>query len=260
MALIAMAVYDTQENERASFTRATLRALANSAALMGHRFFVIDNASCEETKRLLQEKSTGMDFTLITNDQNVGTARAINQAWEKRTPGEVCIKIDNDVVIKDDNWVEQMEQVFQKMPRAGIVGLKRKDLEQHPDHPNLFYKTDLSFMKREKGNPWTLLEKSEDIMGTCVAHSPKLLDAIGFYYQFGEVYGFEDALMSLRSRKAGFFNYFLPSIEIEHIDEGGLPYNKEKEEMAGRALAKYTSLAREYSSGRRPLYHGPQDL
>jgi GT2 family glycosyltransferase len=79
MALINMAVYDTVKNNRTDYTRRTLESLAERVDFNKHRLVVIDNDSCNATKVLLSHMQTRMGFTLITNQQNVGTAKAINQ-------------------------------------------------------------------------------------------------------------------------------------------------------------------------------------
>lgn len=260
MALIAMSAYDTVANEKTQYTARTLESLAQTVDFSKHRLIVVDNDSCRETKDVFAQKQQLMGFTLLSLPRNIGIARSTNKAWELKQPGEVCIKIDNDIVIHENGWVDKIERVFWQLPRAGVVGLKRKDLEQSPGNANLSFVTELSFLRKERMEPWLVLEKSKDIIGSCVAHNPLLLDKVGYYYQFGEVYGYEDPLMCQRSLLAGFTNYFLPSIEIDHIDPGGTEYCKEKEAIALRALPKYKALVNEYSSGRRPLYHGPQDL
>lgn len=60
-----------------------------------HRIIIVDNASCEETKELLK----ACPFEVITNTENIGTAKAINQAWAKKEPKQHLIKMDNDVDI-----------------------------------------------------------------------------------------------------------------------------------------------------------------
>ena len=79
MALIAMAVYDTEENNRTWMTDDTMLSLVQTVDLTKHRLFVIDNASCQATKDLLLSLQSIFPFTIITNEVNVGTAKAINR-------------------------------------------------------------------------------------------------------------------------------------------------------------------------------------
>jgi hypothetical protein len=53
MALIAMAVYDTDENGRTDYTARTLKSILDTVNLDRHRVVIVDNASCADTKRIL---------------------------------------------------------------------------------------------------------------------------------------------------------------------------------------------------------------
>ena len=147
MALIAMAVHDTEENKRTKYTKETLESLVNTVDFNEHKIIVVDNDSCEETKKLLI-KHYSLGIEIITNSENVGTAKAINQAWAMRQPGETVIKMDNDCVINHFGWVEDMEIAMLK-GGYGIIGLKRKDLLQSPTAEDI-WKTTLKMIPHEK--------------------------------------------------------------------------------------------------------------
>jgi cellulose synthase/poly-beta-1,6-N-acetylglucosamine synthase-like glycosyltransferase len=143
MALIAMAVYDTEENGRSSYTKRTLDHLLfeNQIDWSNHRAIVVNNNSCKETRLLLEYYNERCDYMeLINLDENVGTARAINRAWGNRKENEHLIKMDNDAIVYGDHWIDKMEEVLnigdRILPQIGILGLKRKDLIETP------YRTD----------------------------------------------------------------------------------------------------------------------
>lgn len=263
MSLISMAVHDTEENRRTEFTRLTLECLYQTVSVK-HRVFIVDNNSCEKTKTLIQkfkdrcdDNSGILPVVVITNSENIGTAEALNLAWEHRHPGEHCIKIDNDVVIHQAGWVEQMEETIARDPRIGQVGLKRKDCIESPHRElNDWYHSELVMLPHITGQRWIVAEKANHIMGTCVMHSSSLLDKVGYLKQPG-LYGFDDCFMSLRSQLAGFYNVFLPHIEIDHIDPGGTEYQKWKEQSAGRDMEQYNRDVQRYKSGELSLYYNP---
>lgn len=263
MSLIAMAVFDTAENKRTEYTEQTLKCLRETVDFHKHRVFVIDNASCEETKKLLEGfmLPVGKGFnlpTIITLPVNVGTARAINKAWKFRKPGEHCIKMDNDVVINHHNWVELMEVAIAREPQIGIVGLKRKDLAEYPGHEIEWYNSKLYFLPHKPGESWIPFEEVVNLMGTCQMYNSALLDKIGFLNQPG-LYGFDDSLASLRSRMSGFKVGFLPHIQIDHIDRGDNPYVTEKQIMAGKDMPAFEALCQKYYNKELPLYYKDPD-
>ena len=253
MALIAIAVYDTEENQRTELTRRTLESLTFTLDLTRHRVFLIDNASCEETKELLRAYSR--EYTVITNETNIGTAEAINLAWRHRNPGEHAVKMDNDVVIYSQTWADELEEAIRRDPKAGIVGLKRKDCIETPWRDD-WYKSSLFMFQHVPGERWVIGEKVNHVMGTCQMYNSALLDRIGYLYQ-PRLYGFDDALAAVRCQLAGFYSAFLPHIEIDHIDPGDTAYQGWKEKHAGEDMATYSRIVSEYVNGQRLIYYNP---
>jgi GT2 family glycosyltransferase len=264
-ALISVAVYDTEENKRSEYTKRTLVSLLKTVDFNKHRLFVIDNASCEDTKDFLRNdfmaaiKIKGFDpenFMLITSDKNLGTSGAINLAWLYREPYEHVIKMDNDVVINQTGWVEQMEEAIARDPQIGIIGLKRKDIIQTPWHPDPNFRSELIMLPHENGQRWICVERTQDIIGTCTMFNSALLDKTGYSYQPG-LYGYEDVLFCHRSHIAGFYNCFLNHIDIDHIDTGGGEYQHWKEKHSGEHTAEMIQVFKEYVNGTRPIYYNP---
>jgi len=259
-----MCVYNTPENKRYEMTTDTFDSLLQTVDFRKHRLCIINNGStCQETVQWLR-KDTEIDFqcgrpldsnflrfplsnlVVIELEENLGTARGINRAIRMRNPGEHVIKIDNDVRHHTIDWVEKMDLLAERCPEYGLIGCKRKDLIQHDLHDQSRYRSRLTFGPahlHKAGDPWLIVEETEDIMGTCVMHTSNLLDKIGYMKQFG-LYGFDDGLMAYRSLAAGFKNCFLHPIEIDHLDPGGDHYSKEKEKLASEAWPAFVKTAK----------------
>lgn len=256
MALISMAVFDTVENKRTEYTEKTLECLSNTVDWNKHILIISDNGSCKATHDLYEEFHTDFPFVQINNGENIGTAEAVNRAWKFRIKGQHAIKMDNDVIINEDGWVDKMEDAIEREPRLGIVGLKRKDLWENPYHTSPWYKSELVMLPHEPGQSWIIVERANHIMGTCQMYSSALLDKIGYLFQ-PKLYGFDDSLASARSNLAGFVNVFLPSIEIEHIDRGDTDFQKWKEKHAGEYMDEYGKILDAYKKGTRNIYYNP---
>lgn len=268
MALIAMAVYDTEDNGRSEFTARTVDSLAKTVNFQNtkHRIIVIDNGSCPETKKILNKeqgwfnRQVGEDvFTIITLPSNLGTAAAINQALKLREPGEFFIKMDNDVVIHKAGWVEEMEEAISRMPKIGILGLKRRDLCESTYSINTDQRSKLIEVPHEVGQKWFVVEDCKHVMGTCTMINPTLLDRIGYFYQMDGLYGFDDSLLCVRSTIAGYMNCFLHGVDIDHIDPGGTAYTDWKAKYAGEMIGKYAEAEQAYKSGMRDIYYNPYE-
>jgi len=256
MAIIGMAVYDTVENDRTKYTKATLESLKKTVNLIEHTLYIVDNNSCEATKKVIEDFCKKVSSVqVITLEENIGTAKAINKAWKFRKPGQHCIKMDNDVVIHEKGWVDLLEDAISRDPEnIGQAALKRKDLAESPNSTHEFYKSEIIMLPHEGGQRWIIAEEVQHCMGTCVMHNSKLIDIVGGLEQMGGIYGFDDSLMSLRSRISGFKNVFIPSVNIDHIDHGDNPYSEEKRKYAGIMMAAYGKAREEYINGIRNVY------
>lgn len=255
MGMIAMAVYDTEENGRVKFTAKTLESLEDTVDLNKHRIIIVDNNSCQETKEMLAFFGKKDNVEIITLPENIGTAKAINLAWKRRRPQEHLIKMDNDVVFHQENWVDLLEEAIGRDPEIiGQAALKRKDLAEHPGSENGWYKSELVMLPHKPGEKWIIGERVLHCMGTCVMHNYRLIDKVGGLHQMGGVYGFDDSLMSLRSRLAGFQNMFIHGVEIDHIDAGDNPYSQEKKDYAEKMMASFGQARDDYQNGKRSLY------
>lgn len=250
MALIALATYCTDENRKAPMLDKTLMSLYNTVDLTKHRIFVVTNGSPQAEKVCESYKQY---FKIINLPENIGTARAINTAWQYRYKGENCVKMDDDVIIHQAGWADELEYALSCDKEIGIIGLKRKDCWERPDNRNPDYNSELMLIN-PKGVKWCIVEKVNHVIGTCQMYSSLLIDKIGYLYQIG-LYGYDDVLAAHRSHIAGFYNAFLPHIEIDHIDAGDTPYQKWKESVSGEGGCgpEIRQLIRDYYSGTKSI-------
>lgn len=247
MALIIQCLYCTESNGKAEIAKKCLESLVNTVNFKKHRLFqILNNCSpdfVEWYKGWRAER--GLDGQMVAFcSENIGTARGINLGLAVRESGEVCIKTDDDVKWFKKGWVEQMEAVMSTHPEIGILGLKRDDIWQRPDHENPAYRT---LMVGE-------LEMCGDIMGTCTAFNPAMLYKVGFMTQPG-VYGFDDCIFSVRSESAGFKNAFLPSVKIENLDVCDSEYAAWKRKEAGFYLSEVSIYMDKIKKGEISYYY-----
>lgn len=263
MALIAMAIFDTEENRRSKLTQRTLLSLARTVNWDKHRLILVDNGSCAETRKYLDDlcsddgpTSLG-SFQVIRNAENRGTALAINQAWQRRRPSENAIKMDNDCIIEEPGWLDRLEECVARDPKIGIIGLKRKDLAESPfNPPGSWSHSTLKMLQHEPGERWLIVEEVQHVLGTCQLYSSALLDKIGYLVQFGK-YGLDDGLAAARCHAAGFYNCFYPHVGIDHIDPGTTPFQKWKEAEAGKRMNRFIEFREKIYAGEVGYYFGP---
>lgn len=260
MALISMAVYDTADNNRAALLEQCLSSLAETVDFKRHRIFFSVNSATERGAAAIMNfmQWAGPRSDVFWNSENIGTARAVNKGFQKRESGEVCVKMDDDVVFGrcSNGWLDLMEEAFSRDPHLGILGLKRNDLLESPNSPDPRWRSRLREISHQHGQANIMVEQVEHVMGTCQAFAPELLDKIGYLYQPG-LYGFDDSLAATRAKVAGFYSAFLCNVEIHHIDPGGNAYTEDKRDLARDGMAEYHGLKDGYLNGSISIYYGP---
>jgi GT2 family glycosyltransferase len=252
MSLIAMAIFSTEENKKDECLSKTLESLSNTVDFTKHRLMLSVNAFTDDTIIIIGKHANIID-KILTNDGNIGTARAINKLWALRKPKEHVIKMDDDLVINNAGWIDQMEWAIYKDPSIGQIGLKRKDCWERPDHPEEDFKSEVIMIPHEPGEPWVFVEKVKHVIGSCVMHNSALVDKVGYLYQ-PSFYGYDDVIMSHRTRLAGFYSCFLSHINIDHIDHGTTPYQDWKHKHSGEQTQNVIKLVNAMERGETGLH------
>lgn len=257
--MIAMAVYCTEENKKDECLPRVLKALDATVDMAKHRTFLCVNEATPKARGIILDFQMNYpNVQIITSNFNIGTAKAINLAWALRYGGENCIKMDDDILIHADGWVDEMDAAVAADPLIGQVGLKRKDCWEWPGHEEADFRSTLSMLPPTPGHPWLIVERVKHVIGSCVMHSAALLDKVGYLYQ-PSLYGYDDVIMSHRAHLAGFYSCFIPHVNIDHIDEGKTPYQGWKEKHSGEQTQKVIALVKEMYNGTKPIYYGSQD-
>jgi GT2 family glycosyltransferase len=255
-ALIGMAVYSTDTNKKDECLKRTLQSLLDTGAFK-HQVVLSVNAKTLATEGLIYGYRNLL-HDVIYNETNIGTAEAINKVWKNREPGQHCIKMDDDVVIHNSDWVDMLISCIERDPNIGIIGLKRKDCWEKPSNPNPDYKSELIMLDQKPGEKWLIVERAKHIIGTCQMYNSALLDKMGYLYQ-PSLYGYDDVLASWRSQVGGFKNVFLPHVEIDHIDDGKTEYQDWKHRHSGEQTQNVIRIVNEYIQGVKPIYYNPYD-
>ena len=254
--LIAACVYSTDQYNRLATTRRWFETMRDTVDWSRHRLIVSDNGSHQPMFDLYKEFQEQLLFKVLDNGSNLGTANAINRAWREREPGEHAVKCDHDWIVHQAGWADYFEDVFYRDPEIGIIGLKRRDLDERPWGEGWKQST-LRMLPQEKGQRWLAVEEVNHVMGTCQGYSNALLEKIGYLYQGNWPYGFDDSLAAARAAIAGFKSAFIVGFDIEHIDMGGDEYTDWKHKVAGDAMRWFNHTRKQYQSGKKdPYYDG----
>lgn len=215
-------------------TLLSVRKAANELKALDESFatevFVVDNNSVDGSLTMLRDKFP--DVKLIANEENVGFARANNQALEQ-VNGEYSLLLNPDTVVEEDTLIKVI-QFMDQHPEAGGLGVKMVDGKGRflpeskrgfPSPEVAFYKAfglstllpnskafgkyHLGYLNKDE------IHKVDVLAGAFMLVRTKVLDQIGVLDETFFMYG-EDIDFSYRIKKAGYENYYYPETRIIH--------------------------------------------
>ncbi len=212
------------------FLEQALHAVRRACSGLQTEIFVVDNhsldGSCEMVQTLFPE------VKLIENKENVGFAKANNQAI-KQASGKYVLLLNPDTVIEEDCF-QKLIHFMDQTADAGAVGVKMIDgsgkfLPESkrglPTPEVAFYKISglaTLFPKSKKFGKYHLGFLSENeinevdvLAGAFMMIRADVLKQVGYLDEDYFMYG-EDIDLSYCINKSGFKNYYFPDTTIIH--------------------------------------------
>ena len=186
--------------------------------------YVVDNNSTDHTVETLQPKHPQVHF--IANQQNVGFARANNQAI-RQSQSEYVLLLNPDTVVYEPT-IKGCLQFMDEHPEAGGAGVRMMNREGNPapesrravPTPWVSMLKMLGFTKRYYMShlPWDQPGRIEVVSGAYCLLRRKALDQVGLLDEDFFMYG-EDIDLSFRLLKGGWQNWYLPFDIIHYKGE-----------------------------------------
>ena len=186
--------------------------------------YVVDNNSIDHTVETLQPKHPQVHF--IANQQNVGFARANNQAI-RQSQSEYVLLLNPDTVVYEPT-IKGCLQFMDEHPEAGGAGVRMMNREGNPapesrravPTPWVSMLKMLGFTKRYYMShlPWDQPGRIEVVSGAYCLLRRKALDQVGLLDEDFFMYG-EDIDLSFRLLKGGWQNWYLPFDIIHYKGE-----------------------------------------
>ncbi|MCS6990548.1 MAG: glycosyltransferase family 2 protein [Chitinophagales bacterium] len=212
------------------FLEQALLSVQKAVRNINAEIIVVDNHSVDGTVHMLRQRFPSI--SLLVNDQNVGFARANNQAL-KLARGRYILLLNPDTVIEEDT-LEKCIMFMEEHPECGAVGVKMLDgkgnflPESKRGFPTPFVAfcklTGLSRLFPRSGlfNRYYLGHLSPDqihevdvLSGAFMFLRREALEKVGHLDEAFFMYG-EDIDLSYRIQKAGYKNFYLPITRIIH--------------------------------------------
>ncbi|MEO6756781.1 MAG: glycosyltransferase, partial [Ginsengibacter sp.] len=206
---------------------------------------VVDNCSTDDSINFLPEKFK--DVTFIWNNENVGFAKANNQAI-KVSKGEYILILNPDTLVPEDCFIKCIDFLQSNNDNAAL-GIKmidgsgqflKESKRAFPSPLTSFFKLtgfasvfphSRIFSKYHLGYLDNNLNHQVDVLaGAFIMVPRKIIEKVGGFDEGFFMYG-EDVDLSYRIQKAGFKNYYFAESTIIHFKgestkKGSLNYVK----------------------------------
>ncbi len=214
----------------AAFLEQALASAQKAMRNIDGEIFVVDNNSADNSVAMVRSKFP--DVHLVENHDNVGFARANNQAI-RISKGEYVLLLNPDTVVEEDTF-EKCIAFMDAHPQGGGLGVKMVDGNGRflpeskrgiPYPSSAFYKLfGLSklFPKSTKFGAYHATYIGEDetaevevLSGAFMLLRKEALDKVGLLDEDYFMYG-EDIDLSYRILKGGYKNYYFPETRIIH--------------------------------------------
>lgn len=214
----------------ACFLEQCLRSVYEAVQGMEAEIFVVDNHSVDNSLEMLHTHFP--EVKLIANEDNVGFARANNQAI-RMASGEYVLLLNPDTIVQPDTFTKTLD-FMDSTPDAGALGVKMIDGRGRflpeskrglPLPDVAFYKIfGLSkiFKKSRRFGRYHLtyldpdeIHSVEVLSGAFMLLRKSVLDKIGLLDETFFMYG-EDIDLSYRVILGGYKNYYYPLTRIIH--------------------------------------------
>jgi GT2 family glycosyltransferase len=198
---------------------------ANTVGIDFELIFV-DNGSKDGTLKYLKNlQLTNNNLQIITNDTNLGFAKANNQGI-KVSSGEYILLLNNDVILTP-KWLEKMLRCIESDESIGVVGPLTNHAvgQQVVNYP--FSKKDVDInkfavlMEMKYGGVY---EQTHRIIGFCMLIKREVIEKVGLLDERFGPGGFEDYDYCLRVNQHGYKIMIAKDVFVYHL--GGRGYSK----------------------------------
>ena len=212
------------------YLRQALSSVITAAEKFIHEITVVDNHSSDGSPEMVSKEFASVK--LIASETNEGFSAACNRGI-RASSGEYLLVLNPDTYVQPDA-LEKALSFMREHPEAGAAGARMSDgggrflPESKRGFPSpltaLFKFTGMGrlFPRSALFNAYYIGEKPDDkicradiLTGAFMMIRREALNRSGLFDTSFFMYG-EDIDLSWRIRKAGYFNYYLPDVNIVH--------------------------------------------
>lgn len=210
-----------------------LSSIYLSKPKISFEIFVVDNVSSDGSSELVKEKYP--DVKLIQNSENVGFAKANNQAL-RICSGRYALLLNSDTEIIG-NALDVMVEFMDNHKEAGMINPKlvysNMELQPSPSklpsfwkgvvwerifwctHLHRLFRKQYKYKAIEKGRDYDKVTEIEWARGACLMIRREVIEEVGLLDETF-FFGYEEADYNIRVSKEGWRRYYVPHAVVIH--------------------------------------------
>lgn len=173
-----------------------------------------------------------LPFLILITNLNVGFALANNLAASQAL-GKKLLLLNSDVLPSTPGWLSQLVRFYEQTPRIGALGPKLRYEDNSLQHAGMYfakYNGSLTWenMHYFKGLHHTLpaaniARRVPAVTGACLMVDRHLFEKVGGLSSAYVQGDYEDSDLCLRLTQEGLENWYLPTVELYHLEGGSYP-------------------------------------
>ena len=214
-----------------SYTKQCIFSIFKNHPLLDFEIIIIDNGSTDKTKEYFANFHGLKNFRFISNDENLGFAKASNMG-AKVSNSENILFLNNDTVVSKgaiDELYYSITAGSAKSLKIGAAG----PLLLYPDKKiqeagimfeerlvpyNAYSRMDISGCGQSDIKNAIYIRSYNALTAACLMLKKEIFEAVGGFDE-GYINGFEDVDLCLKLREAGYMLIFNPKSIIFHFEE-----------------------------------------
>ncbi len=200
-------------------TKQCLTAIVQNTQYKNYEVIIIDNASTDGTSDFL--KTLTGDVKIITNEENLGFAKASNQG-AKIASGKYLLFLNNDT-IPQKGWLSNLVETIESDKKIGIVGSKLFYPDNTIQHCGASMRYDKKFFRHQykflpKSHPLVNFRRKSDAVTAACFITPKYLFSELDYFDEKYLNGCEDMDYCTAVKDKGLEIIYEPKSELYHLE------------------------------------------
>jgi GT2 family glycosyltransferase len=185
-----------------------------------YEVILVDNASTDATPAFLGPLAAAGKIHLITNETNLGYAKACNQA-ARAARGDYLVMLNNDTLVTS-GWLNALIEAVEQDDNLAIVGAKLLYPDDSVQHAGVVFnhKGKVYHLYRCFHRDHPAVNKTREfqvVTAACLLIRTAVFRQVGLFDE-NFVNGFEDLDLCLRVRQSGYRIVYNPDCVVYHLE------------------------------------------